>query len=95
MRPQNPIDKWIRNHQKFIFIAISMFAILTIVSLTNVFPIHWREVGFHYTIHAFMGFYAVMLALVSYGIYWGIKHPYKPEFCKECKRALPEKYSDE
>lgn len=84
-----PLDKWLRKNPFKVWLV--MFAIIaTMIPIAMFYPA--------YSLTAFIVFIFVVLAFGLIGmigtIVWSIKHPYKPEFCKECGRAKPMKYEE-
>ncbi len=92
MRPQNPIDKWLERHVppgRFLLgLLVFLFGLMFLIHLI---PREWVE--------PFASVVMGAVCLLAVGgmvemFWWNIKHPYKPEFCKECKQVLPEKFED-
>lgn len=91
MKSEFPFDKWFRKYASplrvlfFVVISIAIIFIIPYIVATNI-PL---------AIYLFM--FVFLFALVGCTIWqicWRIKHPFHPEFCKECNQVLPEKFED-
>jgi hypothetical protein len=91
MRPEFPIDRWLRKHMTPGRTMGGMAILFIGMWFMNTHAPQYREAVVTFMLCSVAVFIAPAMA---WWVYWNIKYPYKPELCKECKRALPEKHED-
>lgn len=71
-------------------IALMAFALFAPV----VVPVVYHPMLMNVMLGFLAAFMVFGLGMIVWQIYWNIRYPVKPEFCKECGRAKPIKYED-
>ncbi len=81
MRPEFPVDKWLRRHM------IPMLIVL--------FVYFWFAASSHGCVEMLFAPGAGMFGVLIWQFWWDWKYPRVVEFCKECGRAKPERFVDQ
>jgi hypothetical protein len=92
MRPEFPIDKWLRKHLtplKLLLFIVIVFPIT--ICAPHILP---QTILIVYICLMLSLFFVASVGQLIWRIIWEYKYPYRPEFCKECKQILPEKFEE-